>query len=148
MHNSTTPPLDVATPAAREASRRGRRALAAIATTLGIAAVVSSALATPAVAATRYRVWDRVAMCESSQRWHINTGNGYYGGLQFSARTWAGFHGHRYAWRASGASRIEQIEVARRVLAVQGPHAWPVCGPRAGLTRSSGYATRAPLPRV
>ena len=121
--------------------------------TLGLATVplvaaipLAAGSASPASAATS--AWDRLAGCESGGNWGINTGNGYYGGLQFSARTWAGFHGHKYAWQASGASRIEQIEVARRVLAAQGPHAWPVCGPRAGLTRSSGYATRAPLPRV
>jgi resuscitation-promoting factor RpfA len=148
QHRTTCSPLAVATPDAQQTPRRGRRGLAAIAATVGVAAVLSSALAAPAAASTRYGVWDRVAMCESSQRWHINTGNGYYGGVQFSARTWASFHGHRYAWQANGASRIEQIEVARRVLAVQGPHAWPVCGPRAGLTRSSGHATRAPLPRI
>jgi nucleoid-associated protein YgaU len=132
-------------------SRRSRRAATAIATAIGAATVVGTAFAVPADAAARhhyYRVWDRVAACESSQHWHINTGNGYYGGLQFSASTWAGYHGHKYAPQASKASRAEQIEVARRVLASQGPDAWPVCGPRAGLTRNSGHATHARLPRV
>jgi nucleoid-associated protein YgaU len=91
-------------------------------------------------------VWDRVAQCESGQHWHINTGNGFYGGLQFSAGTWRGYHGTKYASRADRATRLEQIEVARRVLASQGPGAWPVCGPRAGLSRSSGMATHAALP--
>jgi hypothetical protein len=104
--------------------------------------------ANSADAAPQRGVWDRVASCESTQRWHINTGNGYYGGLQFSASTWAAYGGHRYASTANLASRAEQIEVARRVLASQGPHAWPVCGPRAGLTSSSGGATRAALPGV
>jgi hypothetical protein len=115
--------------------------------TLGAAAGVATAAAAPADAAGRYRVWNRVAQCESSRRWHLNTGNGYYGGLQFSAGTWRSYHGHIYARQANRASRLEQIAVARRVLAVQGPRAWPVCGPRAGLTRRSGHATRAPLPR-
>ncbi len=92
-------------------------------------------------------VWDRVASCESGNNWHINTGNGYYGGVQFSQSTWVGYHGRKYAARADLASRVEQIEVARRVLAAQGPNAWPVCGPRAGLTRSSGHATSRALPR-
>lgn len=148
MQDNTSAAQTVEMPDAKPARRRGRRAVAAIAATVGVAAVASATVATPADAYTRYAVWNRVAMCESSLRWHINTGNGYYGGLQFSSRTWAAFHGHKYAWQANRASRIEQIEVARRVLAVQGPHAWPVCGPRAGLTRSSGHATRAPLPRV
>jgi len=95
-----------------------------------------------------YRVWDRVAACESTNNWHINTGNGFYGGLQFSASTWTGYHGGKYASRADKATRLEQIEVARRVLASQGPGAWPVCGPRAGLSRSSGLATHARLPHI
>ena len=72
--------------------------------------------------------WDAVAMCESGGNWSINTGNGYYGGLQFSQQTWAGFGGATYAPRADLATRSEQIAVAERVLAVQGPGAWPTCG--------------------
>ncbi|HKC28652.1 MAG TPA: transglycosylase family protein [Jatrophihabitans sp.] len=115
---------------------------------MSAAAVIGTVLAGPAGAAPNYAVWDRVAHCESTNNWHINTGNGYYGGLQFSASTWAAYGGHRYAGQANGASRLQQIEVARRVLASQGPHAWPVCGPRAGLNRYNGQATHAPLPRV
>jgi len=148
MHNETiAPPRASGQP---ETSTRLRRATAAIATTVAAAAVVGAVSAAPAEAFSRQvgSVWNRVANCESSQRWHIHTGNGYYGGLQFSGRTWTGYHGGKYAWRADKATRAEQIEVARRVLAYQGPGAWPVCGPRAGLTRSSGAATRAPLPRI
>jgi outer membrane murein-binding lipoprotein Lpp len=72
--------------------------------------------------------WDAVAQCESGGNWSINTGNGYYGGLQFSPDTWAGFGGTAYAPRADLASKGEQITVAERVLAVQGPGAWPTCG--------------------
>jgi nucleoid-associated protein YgaU len=133
-------------PESRPSSRTGVRATAAV-TTLGAAAAALIA-ASPADAHASYAVWDRVAACESSGNWHINTGNGYYGGLQFSAGTWAAYHGHKYAAEANGASRLEQIEVARRVLEAQGPGAWPVCGPRAGLSRSSGSATSAPLPTV
>jgi nucleoid-associated protein YgaU len=126
------------------------RAVTTVAATVGTAAVLAATFATPADAATarRFAVWDRVANCESSGDWHINTGNGYYGGLQFSASTWAGYHGHRYARQASGATRMEQIQVARRVLAAQGPDAWPVCGPRAGLSHHTGRASRKALPRV
>jgi resuscitation-promoting factor RpfA len=133
-----------------ETSARRRRGLAAVAATLGTTALVSAVSPAPADAFSRRvgTVWDRVAACESSGRWHINTGNGYYGGLQFSRRTWVGFHGHKYARRADRATRAEQIEVARRVLAAQGRGAWPVCGPRAGLTKRSGGATRQPLPRI
>jgi LysM repeat protein len=127
---------------------RSKRAATAIVTTVGVAALAGTALAVPAQAKSPNAVWDRVANCESSQNWHINTGNGFYGGLQFSGGTWSAYHGGKYASRADKASRLEQIEVARRVLASQGAGAWPVCGPRADLTRSSGHATHAALPKV
>jgi hypothetical protein len=72
--------------------------------------------------------WDAVALCESGGNWSINTGNGYYGGLQFSQQTWEGFGGTAYASRADLATKSEQIAVAERVLAVQGAGAWPTCG--------------------
>jgi resuscitation-promoting factor RpfA len=116
---------------------------------VGVAAagIATAALATaPGAAAHPRSVWDGVAACESGGNWHINTGNGYYGGLQFAEQTWLAEGGRKYASRADLASRVEQIQVARRVLAAQGPYAWPVCGPRAGLSRASGGATSAPLP--
>ncbi|EGX58765.1 peptidoglycan-binding protein [Streptomyces zinciresistens K42] len=78
--------------------------------------------------------WSCVAKCESGGDWHINTGNGHYGGLQFSQSTWEGFGGLKYAPRADLASRKEQITVARKVVAVQGWGAWPHCSRRYGLT--------------
>jgi hypothetical protein len=72
--------------------------------------------------------WDAVARCESGGNWSINTGNGYYGGLQFSSSTWAAFGGTAYAARADLATKSQQIAVAEKVLAVQGPGAWPTCG--------------------
>ena len=86
-------------------------------------------------------VWDKVANCESSGNWHINTGNGYYGGLQFTSSTWKSFGGTAYASRADLASRNEQIAVAERVLRSQGPGAWPVCSRQAGLTREAATAS-------
>jgi resuscitation-promoting factor RpfB len=83
-------------------------------------------------------VWDRVAQCESGGNWAINTGNGFYGGLQFTNSTWAAFGGTAYASRADLASKAQQIAIAKKVLASQGPGAWPVCSVRAGLTRSTG----------
>ncbi|MEP6854468.1 MAG: transglycosylase family protein, partial [Pedococcus sp.] len=77
---------------------------------------------------------------ESGGNWSINTGNGYYGGLQFSDRTWDGFGGGRYAASAHRATKAQQITIAKKVLATQGPGAWPTCGARAGLTRSNGGA--------
>ncbi|MGW7520934.1 transglycosylase family protein [Streptomyces sp. NPDC054796] len=81
--------------------------------------------------------WDKVAACESGNKWDINTGNGYYGGLQFSQSTWRAYGGTAYAARADLATKSEQIAVAEKVLEGQGPGAWPTCGPRAGLSRDS-----------
>ena len=110
------------------------------------AATIAGGIAT-AGSASAATVWDRVAACESSGNWHINTGNGYYGGLQFVQSTWVGYGGRAYAPRADLATKAQQIAVARRVLASQGPGAWPVCSRRAGLTRANGGATSAPVSR-
>ena len=71
--------------------------------------------------------WDAVANCESGGNWAINTGNGYYGGLQFTMSTWKANGG---TGSPHGASREEQIRVAENVLHSQGIGAWPVCGRR------------------
>ncbi|MFJ1703337.1 transglycosylase family protein [Kitasatospora sp. NPDC088346] len=84
--------------------------------------------------------WDRVAQCESGGNWGINTGNGFYGGLQFTPSTWKSFGGTQYAAQANQASKGQQIAVAERVLASQGPGAWPVCSVRAGLTKGGAAA--------
>ena len=72
--------------------------------------------------------WDAVANCESGGNWHINTGNGYYGGLQFNYSTWLSNGGGAYAERADLASREQQIAVASRLYAARGSAPWPVCG--------------------
>ena len=72
--------------------------------------------------------WDAIAQCESGGNWSINTGNGYYGGLQFSQQTWEANGGLTYAPRADLASRAAQIAVAEKVYAAGGLGAWPVCG--------------------
>ncbi|MEU3338579.1 transglycosylase family protein [Streptomyces sp. NPDC002144] len=79
--------------------------------------------------------WNKVAACESSGNWSINTGNGFYGGLQFTQSTWAAYGGTVYAGRADLATKDQQIAVAEKVLRGQGPRAWPVCSVQAGLTR-------------
>ncbi|MFE2045795.1 transglycosylase family protein [Streptomyces sp. NPDC059477] len=79
--------------------------------------------------------WDKVAACESTSNWSINTENGYYGGLQFSQSTWEAYGGAQYAARADLATKDEQIAVAEKVLDGQGPGAWPTCSQIAGLTR-------------
>ncbi|HEY7048110.1 MAG TPA: transglycosylase family protein [Jatrophihabitantaceae bacterium] len=72
--------------------------------------------------------WDAVAQCESGGNWHINTGNGFYGGLQFDYSTWLSNGGGAYAPRADLASREQQIAVANRLYAARGSSPWPVCG--------------------
>jgi LysM repeat protein len=72
--------------------------------------------------------WSAIAACESGGNWSADTGNGFYGGLQFSEGTWLGYGGGAYASSANLASPAEQIAVAERVLAGQGIGAWPVCG--------------------
>ncbi len=74
--------------------------------------------------------WDAVASCESGGNWHINTGNGFYGGLQFTQQTWVGVGGLQYAPRADLATREQQIAAAEVLLLTQGRGAWPVCGAR------------------
>jgi resuscitation-promoting factor RpfA len=90
------------------------------------------ALAGPADAAPD-RTWDRLAQCESGGRWRIDTGNGYYGGLQISKSTWDGYGGRRLAAYPDNATRAEQIRVAERILDGQGWGAWPACSDRLGL---------------
>ncbi|MFC9997406.1 transglycosylase family protein [Nocardia sp. NPDC127526] len=96
------------------------------AATAAVAAIASVPFAlTTATASAEGHNWDAVAQCESGGNWAINTGNGYYGGLQFSPSTWAANGG---SGNPANASREEQIRVAENVLATQGPGAWPVCG--------------------
>ncbi|WP_424637117.1 transglycosylase family protein [Embleya sp. AB8] len=107
------------------------------ATIVGVVAatpLVGLATATSAGAATT-STWDKVAECESGGNWSINTGNGYYGGLQFTQSTWRANGG---TGSPQGASKAEQIRVAENVLKTQGPGAWPVCSKKAGLTRGGG----------
>ena len=109
---------------------------------LGAAAIGIGMLAAPA-SADHYD-WTAVAQCESSGNWSINTGNGYYGGLQFGSPTWLGHGGAEFAPRADLATPAQQIAVAERVLLTQGAGAWPTCGKllRPGTTA----AAAAPAP--
>jgi LysM repeat protein len=105
-----------------------------------------AASATPSAAATS--AWDKLAGCESGGNWGINTGNGYYGGLQFADGTWDGNGGGKYASRADLASRAEQIVIAARVLDGSGWSPWPACSSRLGLgsdERREALATAADL---
>ncbi|MFF1300101.1 MULTISPECIES: transglycosylase family protein [unclassified Streptomyces] len=118
---------------------------AALLAPLGLLAAAGNA------AAADGGVWDRIAQCESGGDWHINTGNGYYGGLQFSASTWRAYGGGAYAATADRASKSQQIAVATKVQRAQGWGAWPICSARAGASGSapavsSGSATTKAAP--
>jgi hypothetical protein len=106
-----------------------------LASTAALAAATIAPLATavaPASAVSTH-TWQRLAMCESGGRWHINTGNGYYGGLQFSSGTWRAYGGGHYARTADKATKKEQIRIAERVKRHQGWGAWPACSARIGV---------------
>jgi len=92
-----------------------------------------TAQAAPATASGGWTIWDTLAGCESTGNWAANTGNGYYGGLQFDYGTWLRNGGGAYATTANRASRAQQIAVAQRTLAAQGWGAWPACSRRLGL---------------
>ncbi|MFI0907347.1 transglycosylase family protein [Streptomyces sioyaensis] len=98
-----------------------------------LAGIAGAAVAVPLMGATSasaasVSTWDKVAQCESGGNWSINTGNGYYGGLQFTNSSWAAAGGTKYAPRADLASKSQQIAAAEKLLAIQGPGAWTCAG--------------------
>ncbi|MGC5049466.1 resuscitation-promoting factor Rpf [Micrococcus porci] len=101
----------------------------------------AAAFAAPAQAAS-VESWDKIAACESNGNWAINTGNGYYGGLQFSVTSWRGVGGTGYPHQASKAEQIKRAEILQDM---QGWRAWPVCSVKAGLsgadTAPDAYST-------
>ncbi len=90
-------------------------------------------VAAPPVTYDGDTVWDDLAQCESGGNWAINTGNGYYGGLQFSYDTWHGYDGGEFAEYPHQATRAEQIVVAERLHAARGFQPWPACRVKLGL---------------
>ncbi|MDA3648269.1 transglycosylase family protein [Saccharopolyspora indica] len=116
--------------------------------TVARVAVAGAVVASPIAIAPMANAadWDTLAQCESSGNWSINTGNGYYGGLQFSQSTWAAFGGTQYASSAHQATREQQIAVAEKVLAAQGANAWPGCTAKtnwaSGSTKTSTKVTQ------
>jgi len=111
---------------ARKSRTTAALAGAALLAPLGLLAAAGNS------AAADSGVWDRIAQCESGGNWHISTGNGYYGGLQFSAGTWRAYGGTAYAPTADQATKSQQIAVATKVQRAQGWGAWPTCSARAG----------------
>ena len=107
---------------------KGRRLLrAAVAGAIALGAPLALAGNANAASAS---TWDRLAQCESGGNWGISTGNGYFGGLQFSSGTW---RAHGGSGMPHTASKGEQIAVAERVLTTQGWKAWPACSKKLGL---------------
>jgi len=96
-------------------------------------APLPAAPAQPAATYSGDSVWDDLARCESSGNWAINTGNGYYGGLQFSLGTWNGYEGAEFAEYPHQATREEQIIVAERLRDARGYQPWPACRGKLGL---------------
>ena len=112
----------------RKPSTVVRRTIARV-VVAGVAVGAPLAIAPAFASAEQQPNWDAIAECESGGNWSINTGNGYYGGLQFSQSTWEANGG---SGNPANASKAEQIRVANNVLQTQGIGAWPVCGKRAG----------------
>jgi resuscitation-promoting factor RpfA len=110
-----------------------RAGVVAAAAVTGPLAITGTAMAAPSVSPDANATWDRLAMCESTQNWDADTGNGFKGGLQFTDSTWSRFGGERYADSPDGASREQQIAVAKRVQDEQGWNAWPTCSEKLGL---------------
>jgi resuscitation-promoting factor RpfA len=123
-------------------SRRPIRLVAA--GTVGLFGVVASLVSGHGTAgAATTATWNRLAGCESGGDWHINTGNGYYGGLQFSLPTWDAMGGRKYASRPDLATPQEQMAVGETLLRANDYswRAWPACSARLGLTEADARAT-------
>jgi LysM repeat protein len=116
--------------AALAATAAARPAPAAAAPAAPAVPAASAQASRPAPASAGGVNWSAIAACESGGNWAANTGNGFYGGLQFTEQTWLGYGGGQYAPSANLATPAQQIAVAQRVLAGQGIGAWPVCGAR------------------
>ena len=101
----------------------------------------AAAIMAPTASAAPDSDWDRLAQCEAGGNWHINTGNGFYGGLQFNQQTWQANGGGEFAATADQATREQQIVVAERVLASQGWGAWPACSASLGLNSAPTQRT-------
>jgi len=115
--------------AARAATSAARPASAASAGATAAPAAPAHA-SSPAPVSSGGVNWSAIAACESGGNWAASTGNGFYGGLQFTEQTWLGYGGGRYASSANLATPAQQIAIAQNVLAGQGIGAWPVCGAR------------------
>lgn len=107
------------------------------ATALAIGGAVAATMSMPAANAVDGATWDALAQCESGGNWSINTGNGFYGGLQFTQQSW---NGVGMSGSPATATRAQQIEAGERLLAIQGWGAWPACSAKLGLYGKTGAA--------
>ena len=115
---------------ARAALAAAAAARPAPAAPAGATAAPAAQASSPAPASSGGTNWSAIAACESGGNWAASTGNGFYGGLQFTEQTWLANGGGRYASSANLATPAQQIAVAQNVLASQGIGAWPACGAR------------------
>lgn len=104
---------------------------------LAIGGAVAATMSMPAANAVDGATWDALAQCESGGNWSINTGNGFYGGLQFTQQSW---NGVGMSGSPATATRAQQIEAGERLLAIQGWGAWPACSAKLGLYGKTGVA--------
>ena len=104
---------------------------------LAIGSAVAATMSMPAANAVDGATWDALAQCESGGNWSINTGNGFYGGLQFTQQSW---NGVGMSGSPATATRAQQIEAGERLLAIQGWGAWPACSAKLGLYGKTGAA--------
>ncbi|MFF9831812.1 resuscitation-promoting factor Rpf [Micrococcus luteus] len=115
---------------------RSRRATASIVAGMTLAGAAAVGFSAPAQAAT-VDTWDRLAECESNGTWDINTGNGFYGGVQFTLSSWQAVGGEGYPHQASKAEQIKRAEILQDM---QGWGAWPLCSQKLGLTQADAEA--------
>ncbi|MEU3570544.1 transglycosylase family protein [Kitasatospora sp. NPDC036755] len=139
-HETAAATDNTADTAGTTGTKRRRVRMAVVAGAAVAALPVAGLVTATSASAATTSTWDAVAQCESGGNWSTSTGNGFHGGLQFSPSTWAAYGGTAYAPQASKASREQQIAVAEKVLASQGPGAWPVCSRKAGLGKGGAPA--------
>jgi len=107
---------------------------------LAIGGVAAATMSMPAANAVDGATWDALAQCESGGNWSINTGNGFYGGLQFTQQSW---NGVGMSGSPANATRAQQIEAGERLLAIQGWGAWPACSVAAQSQTQQTYTAPA-----
>lgn len=115
----------MSSPIPQRTVRTGLSTLLALSCACGFAEQAAAAAPSRAAGGTD---WQKIASCESGGRWRINTGNGYYGGLQMSRATWRTYGGADYAPRPDLATREEQIAVGEKIVRARGLSPWPTCG--------------------